>query len=206
AADFKDAPVPATARFSGTSGDPSQKPSNVAAMALKFYLPDGTITDLIGITLPAFFARTPEEFLAFLAAKVPYATTGQPDMATLQAFFASHPHAARVVQWLQRQPAPVSFAQVSYRPLHAYYFVNAAGEGRWARYHWEPETGIAGQPLEDLAQHPQDYLFDEFEGCLRQGPVAFRLDLQLAQDGDPVDDPSAFWPDDRPRVQKAANR
>jgi hypothetical protein len=56
AAHFQDAPVPATARFSGTSGDPSQKPSNVAAMALKFYLPDGTITDLIGITLPAFFA------------------------------------------------------------------------------------------------------------------------------------------------------
>jgi catalase len=45
-----------------------------------------------------------------------------------------------------------------------------------------------------------EYLFEEFEGRLRAGPVAFRLELQLAQDGDPVDDPSATWPDDRERV------
>ena len=30
--------------------------------------------------------------------------------------------------------------------------------------------------------------------------MAFRLELQLARDGDPVDDPSALWPDDRARV------
>ena len=30
--------------------------------------------------------------------------------------------------------------------------------------------------------------------------MAFRLELQLARDGDPVDDPSAIWPDDRERV------
>lgn len=192
--------MPATARLSGPSGDPSRKPSNDAAMATKFYLSDGTITDLIGITLPAFFARTPEEFLGFVAARLPDPTTGQPDMPKLQAFLASHPHTARVVQMLQRQPALVSLAQVTYRPLHTYYFVNAAGEGRWARYHWEPEAGGAGQPPEDLAKRPHDYLFDELEGRLRQEAVAFRLDLQLAQMGDPVDDPSAFWPDDRERV------
>jgi hypothetical protein len=42
---------PATARVSGSSGDANQKPENIIAMATKFYLPDGTITDLIGITL-----------------------------------------------------------------------------------------------------------------------------------------------------------
>ena len=68
AAHFQGTPVPVTARFSGVSGDPSQKPSNVVAMATKFYLPDGTVTDLIAITLPAFFARTPEEFIAFVDA------------------------------------------------------------------------------------------------------------------------------------------
>jgi catalase len=81
---------------------------------------------------------------------------------------------------LQSQPALVSFAQVSYRPLHAYYFMNAAGAGRWARYHWEPEAGVAGQPLEDLARQPYDYLYEELEERLRTGPVAFRLELQLA--------------------------
>jgi catalase len=56
AAHFQGRPVPVTARLSGASGDPSKKPSNIVAMATKFYLPDGTTTDLIGITLPAFGA------------------------------------------------------------------------------------------------------------------------------------------------------
>jgi hypothetical protein len=106
----------------------------------------------------------------------------------------------RVFQALQSQPAVVSFAQASYRPFHTYYFVNAAGMGRWARYHWEPEAGVAGQPVEELAKQPHDYLYEEFERRLLAGPVAFRLKLELAQDGDPVDDPSAIWPDGRERV------
>jgi len=200
AAHFQGTPVPVTARFSGASGDPHKKPSNVVAMATKFYLPDGTVTDLIGITLPAFFARTLEEFFAFADSQTPDPTTGQPNPAKLRAFMAAHPNGARVLLLLQKQPALVSFAQVSYRPLHAFYFVNAAGAGRWARYHWEPEAGVAGQPLEELAKQPHDYLFDELEGRLHAGPVAFRLELELAQEGDPVDDPSAMWPDGRERI------
>lgn len=200
AAHFQSVPVPATARLSSTSGNPDQKPANIVAMATKFYLPDGTVTDMIGITLPAFFARTPEEFLEFVAARTSDPTTGQPDMSKMRAFLATHPHAAQVVQLLQSQPAPVSLAQTRFRPLHAYRFVNTAGEARWARYHWEPEAEFAGQPVEELAKQPHDYLFDEFESRLRQGAIAFTLDLQLAQEGDPVDDPSAFWPDDRERV------
>ena len=72
--------------------------------------------------------------------------------------------------------------------------------GRWARYHWEPEAGVAGQPLEDLAKQPHDYLYEEFEGRLRVEPVVFRLELQLAQNWDPVDDPSAIRLDGRERV------
>jgi catalase len=201
AAHFQGTPVPVTARLSGTSGNPEQKASKVVAMATKFYLPNGTVTDLIAITaLPAFFARTPEEFLAATEALTPDPATGQRDPAKVQAFFASHLNAARVFQAAQSHPAVVSFAQASYRPFHTYYFVNAAGTGRWARYHWEPEAGVAGQPVEELAKQPHDYLYEEFERRLQRGSVAFRLELELAQDRDPVDDPSAMWPDGRERV------
>jgi catalase len=200
AAHFQGTPVRVTARLSGKSGDPSKAPLNIVAMATKFYLPDGTVTDLIAITLPAFFARTPEEFLAFAESEVPDPATGKPDLAKLKAFAAGHPNAARVFQLLLSQPALVSFAQVSYRPLHAFYFENAAGDGHWARYNWEPEAGVAGQPIEELAKQPHDYLYEEFEGRLSSGPVAFRLELELAQEGDPVDDPSAMWPEGRERV------
>src|SRR5215467_3252785 len=197
AAHFQGTPVPVTARLSGASGDPSKKPSNIVAMATKFYLPDGTITDLIGITLPAFFARTPEEVLAFTEAHAPDPATGEPDLAKLRAFGAKHPNGGRFLQMVQMQPALVSIAQISYRPLHTYRFVNSDGVGRWARYHWEPEAGIATQPMEELAKQPHDYLYDEFEQRLQRGPVAFRLELELGQEGDPVDDPSAMWPPGR---------
>jgi len=200
AAHFQGTPIPVTARLSGKSGDPNKKPLSVVAMATKFYLPDGTVTDLIAITLPAFFARTPEEFLEFTKAAIPDPATGQPDLAKIKAFAVSHPNGGKVLHLLLSQPAPVSLAQVSYRPLHSFYFENAAGEGRWARYHWEPEAGVAGQPIEELAKQPHDYLYEEFEGRLSSGPVAFRLELELAQEGDPVDDPSAMWPEDRERV------
>lgn len=201
AAHFQGIPVPVTARLSGTSGDPEKKAVNVCAMATKFYLPNGTVTDLIAITaLPAFFARTPDEFLEATEALTPDPATGQRDPAKIKAFLASHPNAARVFEAIRSAPALVSFAQVSYRPLHAYYFENAAGTGRWARYHWEPEAGVAGQPREELAKQPHDYLYDELEKRLSAGPVAFRLELEFAKDGDPVDDPSAIWPDGRERV------
>ncbi len=178
AAHFQTTPVPVTARLSAVSGDPSQKPENVVAMATKFYLPDGTITDLIGITLPSFFAGTPEEFFGFEAARAADPATGKPDMAKLMAYLANHPNAARVVQTLQSQQAPASLAQTSFRALHAYRFVNAADESRWARYHWEPEAGVAGQSVEELLKKPHDYLFDEFEARLQQNTVEFRLDLR----------------------------
>src|SRR5258706_16109192 len=95
AALFQGPPVPATARLSAVSGDPTRKPENVVAMATKFYLPDGTITDLIGITLPAFFAGTPEEFFGFENARELDPATGKPDMKKLLAYLDEHPNAAR---------------------------------------------------------------------------------------------------------------
>jgi catalase len=130
AAHFQGEPVPVTARLSGASGNPTEKPANIVAMATKFYLPDGTITDMIAITLPAFVVETPEDFLGFVASRAPDPATGKPDMEKAMAFLKTRPNTARVVQLLQSQPAPVSLAQTSFRPLHTFRFVNAAGEGR----------------------------------------------------------------------------
>lgn len=194
AAHFQGAPVPVTARLSlGSMVLP-------VAMAARFYLPNGTITNLVAITLPAFPARTPDEVIELLQATLPDPATGKADPAKLQAFYAGHPAAVTIGQLVRLQPAPVSIAQTSFRPLHAFRFVNAADEGRWARYHWEPEAGSAGQPQVELLKLGHNHLFDEFDSRLQRGAVGFRLELQLAQDDDPVDDISALWADDRERV------
>lgn len=200
AAHFQGAPTPATARLSAVSGDPKQNPSKIVAMATKFFLPDGTVTDLIGITLPAFFARTPEEFIAVSDALALDPLSGQPDLSKLGPVLASYPNAASLFRWLQDQPDIQSLASATYRPLHAYLFTNAQGVSRWARYVWKPEAPGADPAPKAPGDAAHDHLFEEFEGRLAVQPVRFRLELQLARDGDPVGDPSSAWPEDREHV------
>jgi catalase len=47
----------------------------------------------------------------------------------------------------------------------------------------------------------RDYLQQDIRERLAAGPVRFTLELQLAQPGDAVDDPSSAWPRERERVR-----
>lgn len=193
-------PVPVTVRHSNSRSGNPWGPATTASMAVRFYLPDGTVTDMIGLTAPLFPARTPDETLELLEALRPDPATGQPDLAKVGPFLAARPWIAHAVQLAKGLPASVSFAQTAFHMLHAFRFVNEADEAQFARYHWEPEAGMAGQPLEELQKLPPNHLFEELEARLRTAPVVFSLVLQLAGDGDPTDDPNAPWPADRPRV------
>jgi catalase len=193
-------PVPVTVRHSNSKSGNPFGPATTVSMAVKFFLPDGTITDLVALPLPLFLARTPDEALAFLEAVQPDPKTGQPNLERAGAFIATRPWMAKAIGLAQALPATVSFAQTEFHALHAFRFVNAADEAQYARYHWEPRAGVAGQTIEELQKQPPSYLFEEFEVRLQDAPVTFDLVLQMAGDGDPTDDPTAPWPDDRPRV------
>ncbi len=193
-------PVPVTVRHSNSRSGNPWGPATTVSMATRFYLPDGTMTDLVMLPIPLFFARSPDETLEFLKAVKPEPATGLPNPEAVNQFLATRPWVANAVRLGKAVPASVSFAQTEFHALHAFRFVNAADEARYARYHWEPEAGVAGQPLEELQKQPPGYLFEELEARLRQSPVRFNLVLQLAVGDDPVDDPSAPWPDDRPRI------
>ncbi len=193
-------PVPVTVRHSNSPSANPFGPADSVSMATRFYLPDGRVTDLIALPITLFFTRTPEETLALLQAALPDPATGQPNMASVGQFLSTRPWVAHAVGLRKQLPAAVSFARTAFHALHAFRFVNAAGDEVFARYHWEPEAGVASQPIEDLRKQSPSYLFEELEERLRHGPVKFDLVLQLAGDGDPTDDPNAPWPDDRPRV------
>ena len=65
-------------------------------------------------------------------------------------YLASRPWIANAFKIAKNLPYPVSFAQTVFHAIHAFRFVNAADEAQYARYHWEPEAGVAGQTLEEL--------------------------------------------------------
>ena len=196
---FAGPPVRAHVRFSNGSGDPSTPDAvrDARGMAVKFYLPEGGTTDVVTISLPAFFARTPADLMAFNAARRPDPATGQPDAEKVGKYLGDHPEAVPAVTAAITHPIPASYAALTYHSLHAFGFVAADDGVRHGRYRMAPEGGEASLTDEEAAQKSPDYLREELEARLARGPAVFDVELQLAADGDPLDDPTAQWPDDR---------
>jgi catalase len=197
AAHLQGEPVRTTVRFSNGSGDPGNHDGSRdgRGMAVKFYLPDGSRTDIVSLTLPCFFARTPEDFLEFTRARKPDPETGQPDMQRVGAYLGAHSEAQAAIQAALSTPPAASWAQCTYNSIPAYALVNAAGERRFVRYRWLPEAGEAALDDDEARGLQADYLREELERRLGRGPVAFELRLRLAAEDDDVDDPTVPWPE-----------
>jgi catalase len=123
-------------------------------------------------------------------------------MERIGAFLAEHPASAAALQLiLPSLVPPRSYATCAFNSLHAFRLENASGERRFARYRIEPEAGEEAMPDEELEGASPDYLQDEVRERLGREPVAFRLLARIAEEGDPVDDPTAAWPEEREAVE-----
>ncbi|HMF04099.1 MAG TPA: catalase family peroxidase [Acidimicrobiia bacterium] len=203
AAHLGDGPVRAHVRFSNGSGDPAApdfEPREGRGMATKFYLPDGTTTDIVGITLPAFFVNTVDGFFDFCRARTPDPATGEPDPAAIGTFLEQHPEALTAGAAVLAATPPESYLRCTYNSLHAYRFVDGSGNSTFGRYRWEPEAGESAIALEDAEARGPDYLQDDLARRLSAGPAGFTLGVQIAEDRDPVHDPSIPFPDERPWI------
>src|SRR3954465_2230099 len=187
---FAGEPVRTTVRLSNGGANPDSNDADVGdgrGMAVKFYLPDGTTTDIVALSLPVFFVRTPEEFLEFTLARAEsFEKVGE--------FIGSHPATLQAVQ----QIAPVlvpprSYATVVYNSIHAFRLIDSDGEGRWIRWRWLPDAGAEWLPEEERESMAPDFLQTEIFDRL---PVRFTLVARIAADDLPTDDPTAAWPED----------
>jgi catalase len=195
--------VLAHVRFSNGSGNPTSPDSarDGRGMAVKFSVPEGRTTDIVAISLPVFFARTPEDLLQFNEARRADPTTGQPDAAKVGAYLEQHPEALPAVIAAMTHPIPASYASLTYHGLHAFGLVATDGTVRFGRYHLVPDGGDASIGDDEAAALPADFLRDELTTRLAAAPALFHLRVQLASDDDPTDDPTAPWPDDRETVE-----
>ena len=193
-------PVDATVRFSNGSGNPEARDGDRRdgrGMAVKFR-PPGDPTDIVAISIPVWFVRRRQDFLDFLRAREPDPETGEPDMDKLGAFLNDHPETqAAVGMILPALTPPPSYANCAFNSLHAFGFTVDGGEPRWGRYRWEPEAGEQTLSDEEIDATSRDYLQEEIVERLEREPVVFTLQFKLAAEGDPLDDPTAAWPDDR---------
>jgi catalase len=199
AAHMQGDPVPATVRVSNGSGDPGvpDYQPDVRGLAVKFYLPDESRTDIVAQTAPRFSSRTPEPFVELMLAQRP----GIQMAWRVPMFFARRPGTIRNIPAALPALKPIaSYATCIYYALHAFRFVDHDGGSRYVRYMFVPEAGDHRIGLRVARARGRDYLQQEIRARLEQRPARFRLELQIAQAGDDVNDPSKPWPRDRERV------
>jgi catalase len=185
-------PIPALVRLSNGSGDPTVPDfaPDVRGMGVKLELPDGTKTDLVMQSAPKFFATSPDEFVEFV--KAGGSAIGLPKfLLTHPKVIASLPANAPALR-----PIP-SFAQCRFYGVHAYKWLAADGSSRHVRCDFRPEAGDARISPKAAKALGKDYLREELAGRL---PARWVLDVQIAEPGDTIDDPSAHWPSSRQRV------
>ena len=197
------APVRAHVRFSNAGGDPTSRDGSrdSRGMAVKFYLPDGSTTDISSVTIPVFAVRTPQDFLELTLALRPDPETGKPDLDKMGKFIEAHPESLPAVEAALTAKAPASFLSCTYFAVHAFKFVNADGEERWIRYRWQPASGESWLEKDEAKERDHDYLRADLEDRLSSGPATFLLSVEIAADGDPIDDPTAAWPEERERIE-----
>jgi catalase len=179
-------PVPVLVRWSNAGGNaavPDTAP-DIRGMAVKFRLPDGSETDLLGQTSRRFPTDRPEEFVAL--------TEASQRPATLPLFMLRHPRMVPAMLDGLRSKAvssPASFTEPTYYPIHAYGWRDEDNRLRWVRYVFSsPESAPLG-----VAFGGPDRLFEEMTARLRRGPVRFDVRLQVAGDGDDPHSAVSVW-------------
>jgi catalase len=200
AAHMQDEPVRVTARFSNGGGEPAipDYAKEGRGLAVKFYLPDGSRTDVVALNLPCFFARTPADFIEFTQARKPDPETGKPDFGKIGAWLEAHPEAGPSIQAAVSAEPPESYATVTYNSIHSFRLTAPDGTERFVRYRFEPEAGERTLSEEDAKARGRDYLQEEIAG---RDSAAFRMIAVIAEEGDPVDDPTVAWPEEREQVE-----
>lgn len=194
-------PVPVTVRFSNQTGVPTMPDnddnSKPYGIAIRFALPDTSFTDIVSISYNGFPTATPEEFLGLLnavAASGPDAVKPTP----IEKFLDTHPVAKTFVT--TPKPTPVSYATQAFYGVNSFKFTNAKNVSQFGRYQILPIGGEKFLSQSENSKVSATYLMDELPKRLKTTPAKYKLWVQLAKEGDAINDGSISWPKERPMV------
>jgi catalase len=193
--------TPVTVRFSDFAGIPTvadndPQGAGPRGFAVRFHLAEHVHTDIIAHSVDNFPVRTAEALVEFLNAVIATDPAG-PHPNAIERFLGTHPAAIRFVQI--PKPIPTSFARESFFAISAFKFTNGDGISRYGRYRVLPVAGNEYLNEAAAAARGPNFLFDEIKERIAREPVRFRVVVQLAEDGDTIDDATVRWPEGRPQ-------
>jgi catalase len=139
--------TPVFVRFSTVVGErgSTDTPRDVRGFAVKFYTDEGN-WDLVGNNMPVFFIQDAMKFPDLVHAVKPEPHHAMPQAAsahdTFWDFASLMPEITHMLMWVMSDRAiPRSYRTMQGFGVHTFRFVNAEGESRFVKFHWNPVAG-----------------------------------------------------------------
>ena len=139
--------TPVFVRFSTVAGERGSTDTarDVRGFAVKFYTDEGN-WDLVGNNIPVFFIQDAMKFPDLIHAAKPEPHFAMPQAATAHDtfwdFVSLMPESTHMLLWIMSDRAiPRSFRMMQGFGVHTFRFVNARGESRFVKFHWNPTAG-----------------------------------------------------------------
>ena len=183
------------ARFSLGGGDPEVADTeNRVLRGFSFRLGDDDHrSDILLQSAPVHFAKTLDQMLAFLKARIP-GPDGKPDMAKVKAFSAANPETLHQANYIAARPLPGSFAGTTYWGVHSFPATNSKGETRFIKFKVVPVGGDVTLTEDKAKARSADFLHDDLDSRIATGDVRFNVMALLDRPGDPIMDVTIRWP------------
>src|SRR6476646_6487027 len=139
--------TPVFVRFSTVLGErgSTDTPRDVRGFAVKFYTDEGN-WDLVGNNIPVFFIQDAMKFPDLVHAAKPEPHFAMPQAATAHDTFwdfaSLMPEITHMLMWAMSDRAiPRSYRMMQGFGVHPYRLINAEGESRFVKFHWNPKAG-----------------------------------------------------------------
>ncbi|TXI11450.1 MAG: catalase [Rhizobium sp.] len=195
-------PAQVLGRFSVGGGNPHVADTNgLVLRGFSVRLSNEAISNFLFENAPVHFARTLDQMLAFLRARVP-AADGKPDAERVKAFSEANPETLNQARFVAARPLPESFASTTYWGVHSFPATSAAGKTRFIKFKIVPVGNNGISSGGDIAALDADFLRQDLEKRIEAGNVLFDVVAILDRPGDEHLDVTKRWndEDERPGV------
>ncbi|WP_168123062.1 catalase [Paenibacillus sp. HB172176] len=180
--------------------------------AVKFYTKEGNY-DLVGNHLPVFFIRDAMKLPDMVQALKRAPDTNLQDPARYWDFMTLSPESTHMLTWLfSDDGTPASYREMDGFSVHAFKWINAAGEQVYVKYNWKSQQGVRNFTAAEAARMQAadfNHATRDLYGAIENGEFPrWELHVQVMpvdhlgrQAFDPLD-PTKLWPEDRYPLQK----
>ncbi|MES2756069.1 MAG: catalase [Pseudomonadota bacterium] len=150
--------TPVFTRFSTVAGERGSADTvrDVRGFAVKFYTDEGN-WDLVGNNMPVFFIQDAMKFpdLVHSVKPEPHHQMPQASSAhdTFWDFVSLMPESTHMLMWVMSDRAiPRSYRTMQGFGVHTFRMLNAAGESRFVKFHWNPVQGTHSLVWDEAAK------------------------------------------------------